>query len=108
MAFYSAKETVKHFQKLDNLSLNDINNNKCKDWDDSGCLYSLWLTYCSQYNWNKVKNGRSSQNEISMLITISILAVKVGIDPAIDYLRENNMGYMQILSKEELNMIGIE
>lgn len=107
-AFYTAKESVKYFLKLDKLSLSDINNDKCKNWIDKVCLYSLWSMYAAHYNWNREKNNRSSQHEISMLITISILAAKVGIEPAIDYLRENNIGYNRMLTREELNMIGIE
>ena len=108
IAFYSAKETVKYFLKLDKLTLSDINNDKCKNWADKICMYSLWLTYAAQYSWNRENNYGSSQHENSMLIAISILAAKVGIDPAIDYLRGNNISYNRTLSRDELNMIGIE
>ncbi len=108
LAISSAKESIKTLLKLDNKSLNDINFNRCKDWEYSSCLVWLCTSYGKQYNLNREKNIQPSQHEIDMLININILAAKIGFDHALEYLRTMNIDYNRILTREELNDLGIE
>lgn len=108
LAISSAKESIKNLLKLDNKSLNDINFNRCKNWEYAGCLAWLSTSYGKQYNLNRNNNIQPSQHENNMLINVNILAAKVGLEHAIDYLRTMDIDYNRILTREELNMIGIE
>lgn len=108
LAINSAKESIKTLLKLDNKSLNDINYNRCKDWKYGSCLVWLCTSYGKQYNLNRNNNIQPSQYENDLLIKINILAAKIGFDHAIEYLRTMNIDYNRILTREELNDLGIE
>lgn len=103
-----AKESLINLLKIDNLSLSDINNNKCKNWKYSISLYWLGMGYSNQYTWYIENNYELGEHENNLLIFSNILAAKVGIEPAIEYLRSNNIDFMRILTRDELNILGIQ
>lgn len=107
-AIYAAKESLRILLKIDNLSLSDINNNRCMNWKYGGALYMLLLSYYRQYSWNIENNVPITEYDNKMQINVNILAAKAGVDEAIDFLRKNNIDYNRTLTREELNMIGIE
>lgn len=108
IAITQAKESIKYFLRLDNLSINDINYNKCKKWENNACFAWLSSSFFKQLKYNIDSNYQPSQHDFNQLININILAAKVGWEPAIDYLKSINVDYNRILTREELNSIGIE
>ena len=78
------------------------------NWKYGGALYMLLLSYYRQYSWNIENNVPITEYDNKMQINVNILAAKAGVDEAIDFLRKNNIDYNRTLTREELNMIGIE
>lgn len=107
-AIYAAKESLKNLLKIDKLSLNDINNNNCKNWKYGSALYFLCASYAKQFEWNSKNNYQMTEYENKLFRNINILAAKVGIEGSIEFLKSQNINYMQSLTREELKSIGIE
>lgn len=107
-AIYVAKESLRNLLRIDNLSLSDINSNRCKNWKYDVALYWLLFSYSRQIFWNIDNNIQITEYDIKILTNVNILAAKVGIDQAIDFLREKNIDYNRALTRDELNMIGID
>lgn len=108
LAINAAKESLKTLLKIDNITLSDINNNRCNNWEYKSCLAILWHSYLNQYKLNIDNNYQPSQYEYDTLINISILTAKAGVELAIDYLRSFDIDYKRILTRDELSVIGIE
>lgn len=107
-AIYAAKESINKLLKIDNHSLSDINFNKCKNWKYGDAFYWLCLSYSRQRLWKRERNYQITEYETKNRMNANILAAKVGIDESIDFLKSVNIDYNRILTREELNNLGIE
>lgn len=108
-AIRAAKESLIHFLKHDNLSINSINNNRCKNWEYGSIVAILWIGYNRQLMYNRERNNNYvTEHDANLLRISTILAAKVGIDEAINMARNRKWNYIQKLSSTELNLIEIE
>lgn len=108
-AISATRATIQHFMTWQNINLKDINNNKHFNSPLQMFFYGLVYYYIQHYNWLCSKdNSVWTNNQFKMVNLCSILAAKLGDQISIVHCREMNLDYKKVLSKKDLDFVGLE
>lgn len=106
-AVIATKATISHFLKHEKISMMDINLNKHQIQEIGNHFHALVSCYVGHYNWIDDNSDHWSKNQVKMLKLCAIMSAKLGNPIAIETCNNCNYDYKKVLTKKELDYIGI-
>ncbi len=108
-AVLAAKSSVKYFLKKENVTIDDINNNKHKSNALSLHFHFLEYNYYQYFDWiNNTDNTSWTKNQVETINVCTIMAAKLGHTESLESCNQNNIDCKRLLSKKEIDLIGLD
>ena len=104
-----AKQTINHFLEAENISVQDINNNKYFGHPIQFHFRYMCFIYTQEYDWiNKRNNSQWDITEYNTINVWVIMAAKLGNPESIEMCRHMDWDYKKKLSQKELEIMGLD